>query len=226
MRTCSCPNCNANLTIDDENRAFAFCQYCGAKIMLDDYRTTHRVIDEAKIKQVEFDREIRLKELNIKEAQMNQKNQLRKNLVHIWIGLIFAVVLLSLIVLVVGGEEGGLLALCCLFYVGGPIVGGGAYLIFKVIPDKENEKELVQNGGIRFPPNLGNLSEQNYVTVQQKLLSAGFCNITCANMHDVTFGLLQKPGIVESVTVNGEKVVSGGKVYMPDVPIVITYHGR
>lgn len=226
MRTCNCPSCNANLTIDDENREFAFCQYCGAKIMLDDYRSTHRVIDEAKIKQAEFNREIRLKELNIKEAQMNQKNQLRKALIYIWIGLIFAVVLLCLIVLVIGGENGGLLALCCLFYAGGPIVGGGAYLIFRVIPDKENEKELIQNGGIRFPRNLGNLSEQNYVALQQKLLSAGFCNITCANMHDVTLGLLQRPGMVESITVNGENVVSGGKIYMPDVPIVITYHGK
>ena len=50
MRTCKCPNCNATLTIEDENRDFAFCQYCGAKIMLDDYRSTQRIIDEAKIK--------------------------------------------------------------------------------------------------------------------------------------------------------------------------------
>ncbi len=55
MRTCNCPNCNANLTIDDENRDFAFCQYCGVKIMLDDYRSTHRVVDEAKIKQAEVE---------------------------------------------------------------------------------------------------------------------------------------------------------------------------
>ena len=45
-------------------------------------------------------------------------------------------------------------------------------------------------------------------------------------MHDVTLGLLQKPGLVESVTVNGKPFVFGGKVYMPNVPIVITYHGR
>ncbi len=78
-------------------------------------------------------------------------------------------------------------------------------MIFKVMPEKEGEKELIQNGGIRFPKNLGDLSEQNYVVIQQKLLSSGFCNITCINMHDVTFGLLQKPGMVESITVNGEK---------------------
>lgn len=194
--------------------------------MLDDYRSTHRVVDEAKIKQAEVEREIRLRELKLKEAQMNQKNQLRKILTYIWIGSIFAVALLCLFVWATGGELGGLSAFNCLFYVGGPIVVGGAYLIFKVMPEKESEKELFQNGGIRFPKNLGDLSEQHYVVIQQKLLSAGFYNITCVNMHDVTFGLLQKPGMVESITVNGEKVVSGGKVYMADVPIVITYHGK
>lgn len=226
MRTCNCPNCNASLTIDDQDREFAFCQYCGAKIMLDDYRSTQRIVDEAKMRQVEADREIRLRELKIKEAQMHQRNQLRKILTYIWIGSIFAVALLCLIVWGIGGEDGGLYAFGCLFYIGGPIVGGGAYLIFKVIPEKEDEKELVQNGGIKFPRNLGELSEQNYVTIQQKLLSAGFRNVTCINMHDVTLGLLQKPGMVESITVNGENVVSGGKIYMPDVPIVITYHGK
>lgn len=223
MRTCNCPNCNANLTIDDANREFTFCQYCGTKIMLDDYRSTHRVIDEAKIKQAEVEREIRLRELKIEEAQMNQRNQLRKVLTYIWIGLILAVALLCLFI---WATVGGLVAFICLFFVGGSVVRGGAHLVFKVIPEKEIEKELVQNGGIRFPKNLGDLSEQNYVVIQQKLLSAGFCNITCINMHDVTFGLIQKPGMVESITVNGEKVVSGGKIYMADVPIVITYHGK
>lgn len=45
------------------------------------------------------------------------------------------------------------------------------------------EKELIQNGGIGFPKNLGDLSEQNYVVIQQKLLSAGFCNIACEVLY-------------------------------------------
>lgn len=223
MRTCNCPNCNASITIDDENRDFAFCQYCGSKIMLDDYRSTHRVVDEAKIKQVEVDREIRLREFKLKEAQMRQQNVIRVVLTCIWIGSIFAVALLCILVWILGG---GINAFLCFFYIGGPIVGGGAYLIFKVMPEKESEKRLIQSGGIRFPKNLGVLSEQNFAVIQQKLQSLGFCNIVCVNMHDVTLGLLQKPGMVESITVNGEEIISGGKVYMRDVPIVITYHGK
>lgn len=34
MRACKCPGCGAELNIDDNNRDFAFCQYCGAKSCL------------------------------------------------------------------------------------------------------------------------------------------------------------------------------------------------
>ena len=226
MRVCKCPNCNANLTIDDENRDFAFCQYCGSKIMFDDYRSTHRVVDEAKIKQAEFDREIRLKELHIEETQIIQRNRIRKILTYIWIGSIFAVALLCIIVWVAGGEMGGLSAFNCLFYVGGPVVGGGAYLIFKWLPDRDSDKELLRSGGIKLPKSIFPYDEETFVTVESALRSAGFVNISTINMHDVTIGLLQKPNLVESITINGEKVQSGGRVYIPTIPIVITYHGR
>ena len=49
MRAFICPSCHASLSINNANRDFAFCEYCGAKIMLDDYRTTRRIIDEAKL---------------------------------------------------------------------------------------------------------------------------------------------------------------------------------
>lgn len=36
----TCPNCEANLTIDADNRK-GYCQYCGTQIMLDDGKTEH-----------------------------------------------------------------------------------------------------------------------------------------------------------------------------------------
>ena len=72
MRRCICPNCGAELQIDVKNRDFAFCQYCGSKIMLDDYRSTHRIVDEARIKEADIDKLIRLKELELKEKEMSQ----------------------------------------------------------------------------------------------------------------------------------------------------------
>ena len=52
MRECVCPNCNANLSIHNTNRDFAFCEFCGAKIMLDDYRITQHIINEAQLRRV------------------------------------------------------------------------------------------------------------------------------------------------------------------------------
>ncbi|MDE7121979.1 MAG: hypothetical protein K2O42_07455 [Oscillospiraceae bacterium] len=57
MKECVCPSCSANLSIHDTNRDFAFCEFCGAKVMLDDYRITPRFIDEAELKRVEIEQE-------------------------------------------------------------------------------------------------------------------------------------------------------------------------
>lgn len=226
MRICNCPSCSASISVDDRNRDFVFCQYCGNKIMLDDYRSTHRVIDEAKIKQAEVDREVRLRELNIREAQINQKNQVSRILIYIWIGSIFAVALLCAFVWATGGDEGGLDAFLCLFYVGGPVVGGGAYLIFKVLPDRDLDREVIQNGGIKLPKAIFPYSDKTFMTIESTLRNAGFSNISTVNMHDVMIGLIKKPNLVESITINAKIVQSGGHVYLPTVPIVITYHGK
>ena len=75
MRNCTCPNCSATLSFSDD-RDFGFCEYCGTKILLDDYRSTQRIIDDAKIKQVEVEKEIRLKELALQEARYNRETGL------------------------------------------------------------------------------------------------------------------------------------------------------
>ena len=225
MRTCNCPNCNANLTIEDDNRDFAFCQYCGTKIMLDDYRSTQRIVDEAKIKQAEFDREIRLKELALQEKQNEQKQRSRKILTNLWI---IASVIVVIIVIGLGfsNEMGLLAALDAAFFLGVPIILGGGIFIFKTLPEKDNEQKEIANGGIRFPESVFPYDEKSYTVVENVISSAGFTNIKSVNMHDITLGLLQKPSMVDSITVNGESITFGGKVYSPNVPIVITYHGK
>ena len=75
MRTLKCTNCNASLSIQDDNRDFAFCEYCGTKIMLDDYRSTQRIVDEAKIKQAETEKEIKMKQLELIEKRQEDKKK-------------------------------------------------------------------------------------------------------------------------------------------------------
>ena len=73
-----CPECGANLNIKD-GREECFCEYCGTKIKInDDTVHTYKTVDEAKIREVEAEKEIRLKELEQAEKLRNDKKQLAK----------------------------------------------------------------------------------------------------------------------------------------------------
>ena len=107
-------------------------------------------------------------------------------------------------------------------------IGGGAYLIFKWLPEKENEKIIEKQGGIRFPTGITPFSDKKYYSAaEESLRSAGFTNIFCVNLHDLNFlTALVNSDKIDKITINGNTITSGGRIYMPDVPIVIIYHGR
>lgn len=102
-----CPKCGAHLSVD-ANREFLFCEYCGVKILLNDENTyTIRKIDEAKIKKVEADQIIRLKELEL--AQRKADNEAKKLKLKIIISLVLAVIgALSMIIGDIVGPESAL----------------------------------------------------------------------------------------------------------------------
>ncbi len=70
----SCPKCGAELSIDMDKKQ-AFCQYCGAKLMIEDensYTINQRIIDEARIKEAE----LRMKELEFeREKELNDAQE-------------------------------------------------------------------------------------------------------------------------------------------------------
>lgn len=70
-RTVKCPSCGAELTVKDENRDFIFCEYCGTKVRLDDYRETHRFVDEARLKEAE----VQMKRLEMEEAHNREVDE-------------------------------------------------------------------------------------------------------------------------------------------------------
>lgn len=219
-----CPECGASLPIE-EGRTQVFCSYCGAKVIVtNDNEYIYRHIDEAGVRQAETDRIIRLRELEFAEKAASQGSVFRKGFTILW--LILSLIIIAICIYKLAFKDDFATGFLMLFYMGGPVIGGGAYLVFKLLPEKENEKIKLQNGGIRFPKGLEPFSDKNYEAVQIALRNAGFVNITCINIHDLTFGILQKPGKIVKITVDGKDISSGGKVYLPSVPITITYHGK
>lgn len=221
-----CPECNADLSVE-EGRLFAFCTYCGIKVMIhNENEYIYRHVDEAALKKVESDHIVHMRELDRREKTEGRLDGLKLVLTVIWLILSLIILVICIVKWAAGGEAGWINGFLMLFYLGGPVIGGGAYLIFKLIPEKETERGIQSNGGIRFPKGLEPFWDKDYSYVHSSLRNAGFRNITCMNLHDIRIGLLQKPGKVETITVNGEAINTGGKVYYPDTPIVITYHGK
>ena len=95
----TCPSCGANLSIDNEtSREYAFCEYCGTRIALQDKpATTVRYIDEARIREAELNAQIRLKELELesnsaaqyeKRVANNRKFFRKRLLIYIIVGFV------------------------------------------------------------------------------------------------------------------------------------------
>lgn len=91
IQSLRCPDCGASLSIDGELKQ-CFCQYCGAKIILDDGSTTHtyRKVDEARIKEAEVSAQIRLKELEMEEKKRltEEKSKANKIKLSIILGIV------------------------------------------------------------------------------------------------------------------------------------------
>lgn len=220
MNSVKCPECGANLQIE-EGRTQVFCSYCGTKIIItNENEHIYRHIDEADIRKAETDRMVRMRRLNMEE----QGSSLKKTMTIIWMAVSLIIILICIIEMsVLDKFTNGFLML---FYLGGPVIGGGAYLLFKLLPEKENEKVLLSSGGIKLPKALFPYSDKTFEEAEIILRNAGFRNINSINAHDLVIGLFEKPGKIDSITVNGEELMDGGKVYMPNIPIVITYHGK
>ena len=75
-RAIRCPNCGAELYIK-ENRDFMFCEYCGTRVDLSDYRVIYQIIDEARIKESDNKKEVELKKIEIEHARI-KKEELRE----------------------------------------------------------------------------------------------------------------------------------------------------
>ena len=234
MKVCKCPQCGANLTFTDD-RDVGYCEFCGTKISFEDMRVTQRIIDEAEMKRAETEQlrekhriEIEQKKMEEEERQkleaknFREKRAREQSMLKKIYFTVSAVLLIAFIIFFLGDKymEGALMLLLLLIF----LMMGGIY-IFSEFSKKTEEKLQFLNGAIRFPRDMEPFEGKKYDEISEALARAGFRNIQCINLRDLTFGILKKPNTVEEVCINGAPISSGGQIYMPDTPIKIKYHG-
>lgn len=227
--TVKCPECGASLPVE-ENRKQIFCEYCGAKILLEnDHEYIYRHIDEAEVKRAETERmlaEEKLKrekeEREAEEIAAEQKAAQRRAQI-----------------LKIQEDRRNTANGALLFIVSGISIAAIAYFLFNssvgtligiviaalgFLALKGLNESIEHEGKIPIPSSIIDIQSKNYTSIQTIFESAGFTNVRCVAMNDLTIGLLKRPGLVESITVAGESITSGGGWYPPNSPVVITYH--
>ena len=119
MVSLKCPECDATLSIA-EGRKQCFCEFCGAKIIIDDGSTTNVYRDEARIKEAEVREQIRLKELELEVDERKQKRKILK--IKVIISIILGI--LGGILSVIPFANGTMLDLLCFVIIAWIWLGG------------------------------------------------------------------------------------------------------
>lgn len=113
MKSCYCPSCGASIDIDNKDHEIGSCPYCGAKVMLDDYRSSHHIVDEARIKEAEAEQVVRLKELEIEEMD---RARIRKGRLIAY-GLLLLAIIVTVIIYAINNDP-GMMAILMLEIIG------------------------------------------------------------------------------------------------------------
>ncbi len=213
-----CPECGAVLNLEEE-REQAFCTYCGTQILFyNENEYIYRHIDEAELKQAETDRLVWMKQMELaeKERADAEKKKARK----IKISIIMATVgtIMMMIGFLAGSATGDSdSGFYMLFLIGFLSLMSAGYIWFFSNKEDDGDKAKV-------PSSISDYERKSYNAIEAMFVSAGFTNVRCVALNDLMIGLFKKPGMVDSITINGREVTSGGKKFSKDAAVVIFYH--
>lgn len=219
-----CPQCGADLEAE-EGRKTLFCQYCGAKVIIqNDNEHIYHTIDDAAIKQAETDRIVKLKRIELaeKERESAARTKLLKIKIALALGAIGGILLILGFLLgeASGDSDSGLYMIAM---VGFYCILGAAFVGMSAAKKKDDDDDDFGDK-IKVPNTISDYERKNYTAIEAIFRSAGFVNIKCVPLNDLTTGLLKKPGLVESITINGKEITSGGRKFSSDASVVISYH--
>lgn len=209
-----CPDCGAELSIDN-SREFAFCSYCGAKVMVhNDNEHIYRNIDEARIKEAETDRIVKLRQLDMEEKSSFS----RKSMIIAWAVSTGVLLLLGIIGFTVDNMGMGM---CMMFAM---LVGMSGFLFLD--NGKKKPKVVVGTNQAMITGAMVDAVEKNYNNAVLLFKGAGFTNVTPVPLNDLGMFNQRKNGQVETITINGNEEFEEGDVFPKNANILITYHSK
>ena len=220
-----CPECGATLNIE-EDRTQAFCTYCGTKVLVhNENEHIYRNIDEAGIARAKTERIVNENQMEFAERRGIAQENRRKNRVKLALAL-GTIGVLMMIIGYMGGHAGGDSdsGLYMLAMVGMLVLEAAAFIALSNKDEEDNGS--IYSDTATLPDIAWNYERKDYKAVETVLRSAGFTNIRCVPLNDLSLGVLYKPGMVESLTINGKDNISATRKYPKDAQIVISYHSR
>ena len=228
-----CPECGAMLNIE-ENRTQAFCSYCGAKVLIhNENEFTYRHVDVAELERAETDRIVKLKQIEIAEKdkvdfKKSSKERLKLSVLLFVAGALIMLVFGLLDRFFGNGEEDSIFAAMAM--IGFMVIGFGSMLgltAFLDMSKKPDNKDIhtPSDGNLKLPDNISSYEYKSYTAIAALFESAGFTNVKCVALGDLFVGFIDKPGMVDSITINGESMDTD-KRYPKDAAIVISYHSK
>lgn len=216
--TVKCPECSADLQIED-GREYAFCTYCGARVMMtNDNEKIIRQIDEARIKQAETERMVRLRELDMAEKTSVSK----KILIAVWLIVSIAMVVVAVVGFAIDNEGLGGIGLG----IGINVALWGALGLFVLGDNKKKVRRVVGEDEVSITTAMMDCVGYHFNKAVQLYKYAGFVNINALPLHDLVRFNLKKDGIVESITINGNDEFEEEEIYPKNANILITYHSK
>lgn len=217
VATVKCPACGANVSVEN-NREFTFCTYCGSRIVIkNDNEHIYRNIDEAKLKEVEYSRELKLIEMQMAE----KANFPKKTLIIIWIS---AVAILLIAGIIGFSIENSRLGMCTMLGLIVGILGGMG--LFSSNDNKKKNKHSVGPDEVMITESMISYYDQNFNHVELLFRGAGFASVTAIPLNDLNMFNQRKNGRVENVTINGSEDFDEGDVVSKNSHVLITYHSR
>lgn len=205
-----CPSCGADLSVE-HGRGITYCNYCGTKIMIqNDREHVYRSIDEARIKEVESEQLLRLRELEIEEKDKERERKTR----YVAFGIAFAF-LLGGAFIAIFNETAGMFGILIAMMI-------AAYTI--PFSQKKKRRILSNDHQVQISDKMSRWQDKNYNTISMLFRTAGFVNVTEIPLHDLNMFNQMKNGQIEEVMINGEDDFDEGDIFSKDAKVMITYH--